>query len=407
MAKTYTYTARDRNGQLIAGKIMAENKAAVAAFIRNRGHYVTGIREKQEGTIVSVLADRFKRVTIKELSILCRQFATMFSAGLPLISCLNILIEQTYNPRLKQALREILMQVQEGTSLSKAMGEYPAIFPEIMVSMIEAGEVGGGMEHVLERLALQFEKEYKLNEKLKSAVTYPCVVMCIAAASLVFILTFVLPTFLKLYEGMNIQLPPPTRVVLTISSYITEHCLLLAGVSLAVSYGLILVIKDAKGRRYIDCALLKMPVLGMLLRKAAIARFSRTLATLVKGGVPIISALEVAKKTAGSISMLDTVTLVQESIREGLSLAAPLGASNFFTPMVVQMVAVGEETGELDGMLEKIADFYDSDVEDCVVRFSSMLEPLLICFLGVIIGSIIIAVVLPLFEVVTNIQQEL
>ena len=406
MAKTYEYTARDVSGQLITGNIIAENEDAVAAFICHKGYYVTGIREKKRSVFLSMFQD-FRQITLRELSILCRQFATMFAAGVPLISCLKVLIEQTYHYKLKEALKEILIKVQEGEQLSAAMSCYPELFPEMMISAIEAGEIGGIMDSVLKRLALQFEKEYKLNEKIKTAATYPLAVMLIAFASFLFILIFVLPTFLTLYEGMNLEVPLPTRILLTISSFITGHLLLLLGLTLLVVYTSIMSFKNPRGRRFLDSILLKIPVLGLLLRKTAIVRFSRTFAALIKGGVPIVGALQVAKKTTGNLYMTAALTVVQENLQAGANLSRPLKALKIFPPMVVQMIAIGEETGELDQMLEKIAEFYDNEVEDTIARFSSMLEPLFICLLGVIVGSLIIAVILPLFEVITNIQQEI
>ena len=402
MAKTYIYKARDRTGQVLSGNIIAESEAAVAAYIRDKGYFVTQIKVQKASSSLRELLYSLQRVSIKDLAVFCRQFSTMVDAGLSLVVCLSILIDQTYNPKLKAALQVIYKKVQEGETLSKAMEEHPKIFPSMMVSMIGAGEVGGVLDVVLERLAVHFEKEHKLNEKVKSAMTYPAVVISMAILSLGFILTFVLPTFVEMFKNMNVELPLPTRIMLAISGFLRENLLVIAVLLAVVSYAAYKLLDNPEIRKKLDPVILRLPVFGMLSRKIAIARFSRTMSTLVRGGVPIITALDVVKKTTANTLMIKALTGAQASIKEGLGLANPLGASNIFTPMVVQMVSVGEETGELDKMLDKIADFYESDVDDIVSRLSSMLEPILVGVMGVVIGMIIISIVLPMFEAITN-----
>ncbi|TWH48297.1 type II secretion system F family protein [Sporomusa sp. KB1] len=405
MAKIYSYRAKKRNGQLLSGNIMAESEAAVAAYIQDKGYFVTQIKVQKSVICTQTFWTSLQRVSIKELAVFCRQFSTMVDAGLSLVVCLSILIDQTYNPKLKAALQVIYKKIQEGETLSQAMNGYLNIFPEIMISMVETGEVGGVLDKVLNRLAIHLEKEHKLNERIKSAMVYPAVVIGMALAAVAFILTFVLPTFMKLFDNMQVDLPFSTRILLDLSGFITHYGVWLAVILTVVGYGLLLLKRQPKYRLVIEQLLFVLPVFGLLWRKVAIARFSRTLSTLVRGGVPIITAIEVVKKTSGNLSMIRALTAAQISIREGMGLSAPLGSSKVFTPMVVQMVAIGEETGELDTMLEKIADFYDSDVEDMVNRLSSMLEPVLIGVLGVIIGFIVIAVMLPMFDVLTNFNK--
>ncbi|SDF09066.1 type II secretion system F family protein [Sporolituus thermophilus] len=407
MAKPFEYKAKDRTGQVMTGTILAENEAAVAAYIRNQGYFVTQIKEKKVSFSIHNLINLVRRVTVKDLALFCRQFATMVDAGLPLLTCLSILIEQTYNPKLKAAVQDVYRKVQEGETLSRALGTHSQVFPVIMVSMVEAGELGGVLDDVLNRLAVHFEKEHKLNEKVKSALVYPAVVIAMAALSVTFILTFVFPTFMTLFNNLKVELPLPTRILLGISQFLRNYWPIFFMAVAISTYGVVLLARQPRIRPAVDQIVLYLPIFGMLLRKIAIARFSRTLGTLVRGGVPIISALDVVKKTTANLTMINALTSAQASIRDGLGLAAPLGASSIFTPMVVQMVAIGEETGELDKMLEKIAEFYESDVDDIVSRLSSMLEPLLIGILGVVIGFIIIAVVLPLFDVITNFNRTL
>lgn len=404
MSKTFVYKAKDRAGQLVEGILVADNQIAVAKFVRNKGYFITQIKEQRTDFSLDTL-NSLRPVKTKDLAVFCRLFATMTDAGLSMIACLNILIEQTYNPRLKKSLQQVYKKVQEGQPLSKAMEEETGIFPTIMISMINAGEVGGVLDTVLDRLAVHFEKEHKLNEKVKSAMTYPAVVIAMAMLSITFILTFVFPTFIQMFDNMKVELPLPTRILLGISGFLQNYWLLLLLLGIAAAYGFSIAVKTPQVKKVIDPLLLRVPVFGMLWRKIAIARFSRTLSTLVRGGVPIITALEVVKMTADNTQLISALTKAQESIKEGLGLASPLGASMVFTPMVVQMVAVGEETGELDKMLEKVADFYGSDVDDVVSRLSTLLEPILIGVLGVIIGLMVISIVLPLFDIVTNFNK--
>jgi type IV pilus assembly protein PilC len=405
MPLKFAYRAKDDNGQLMTGTILAENETAVAAYIRDKGYYVTQIKEQRKPNSLWNIISGWHSVSTKDLAIFCRQFATMIDAGLPLLTCLTVLIEQTSHSKLKTALQDIYQKVKEGNTLSRSMTRYSEIFPEMMVSMMEAGEVGGVLDIILNRLATHFEKEHKMNEKVKSAMAYPAVVIGMAGVSLLFILTFVLPRFMQLVANMKVELPLPTRILLSISGVLQQDGLWLLVFFSVGGYSLKLLVSQAQGRLMIDQVTLRLPVFGLLCRKIAIARFSRTLGTLLCSGVPIITALETVKKTIGNVAMLQALTTVQHSIRGGMGLAAPLGVSKLFTPMVVQMLAVGEETGKIDVMLEKIADFYESDVDDMVNRLSSLLEPVLIGILGVIIGVIVIAVMLPLFDVITHVGQ--
>ncbi len=403
MAKTYEYKAKDRSGQLHTGSILADSETAVALHCREKGYFVLQIKEQgRPGGTLGAIADSLQTVKTKDLAVVCRQFATMVDAGLSLVACLSVLIDQTANPRIKAALQSVYKKVKEGETFSSALAEHPRVFPTIMVNMVEAGEVGGVLDDVLSRLATHFEKEHKLNEKVKSAMTYPAVVITMAILCVVFILTFVMPTFLSLFAGMKVELPWPTRLLLAVSDFLKNYwwlvllelsCLLIA---LKVAY------TKESTRKQLDQLILRLPIVGPLTRKIAIARFSRTLSTLVRGGVPIITALDVVKRTIGNLSMMDALTQAQTSVQEGVGLASTLSTSKIFTPMVIHMVAIGEESGALDKMLEKVADFYESEVEDTVSRLSSIMEPVIVGILGVAIGFIVISVMLPLFDVITN-----
>lgn len=405
MAKMYAYRAKDCTGQTLTGSILAENETAVAAHIREKGCFVLQI--KVEGNKdLKQLWENMQSVKTRDLAVLCRQFSTMINAGVSLVSCLNILIEQTENsPRLKSALQDVYKHVKEGETLARAMAVHDRVFPGIMINMIEAGEVGGVLDEVLDRLASHFEKEHKLNEKVKSAMTYPAVVIGMAMISLTFILTFVMPTFMQMFINMKMELPLPTRILLAVSDILRNDWMFILLVIAALGVGLKIALQQEKYKKLLDSIVLKLPVFGVLTQKIAIARFSRTLSTLVKGGVPLISALEVVKKTIGNRNMISALSRAQIGVKEGQGLSNTLAASGVFTPMVIQMVAIGEESGALDDMLEKVADFYETEVDDMVGRLSSIMEPLIVGVLGVVIGFMVISVVLPLFDVITHVGQ--
>ena len=402
MAKTFAYKAKDCSGQVLTGSILADNEHAVAIHIREKGYFITQIKEQDGTSSISSFVDNFKSISLKEIAIVCRLFSTMIDAGLPLISCLDVLIEQTDNPRMKKALQDVYKKVKEGETLSRSLSDHPRIFPSLMVNLVEAGEVGGVLDAVLGRLANHFEKEHKMNEKIKSALTYPAVVSVMAVLVVVFILTFVLPTFVGMFAGMNKELPLLTRLLLAVSGFLRNYAPFLVVAVMAGAYGLLMAYRQERYRRIFDGLLLRIPAVGMLFRKIGIARFSRTLSTLLHGGVPIITALEVVQKTIGNLSMMEALQQAQSGIKEGISLATTLAQSKVFTPMVIQMVSIGEESGALDKMLEKIADFYESDVDDVVSRLSSIIEPVIIGVLGVVIGVIVVAIMVPMFDLITT-----
>lgn len=404
MANTYFYKAKDRAGQLLTGSILADNETAVALHIRGKGCFVLQIKEQSSADgLLGSLRYSLHPVNSKDLAVICRLFATMIGAGVPLIAALNVLIEQTSNSRLKAAILSVYKKINEGEAFSQALAEHPRVFPAIMVNMIEAGEVGGVLDDVLDRLAIHFEKEHRLNEKVKSAMTYPIIVICMAILAVGFIISFVMPTFMDLFAAMNVEIPWTTKMLLALSGFLSAYWSI---VMIAVGVLLIVVrvaLTKPSIRLVVDQTILVLPLIGSLARKVAIARFSRTFSTLIHGGVPIITALEVVKKTVGNLSLMDALTKSQASVKEGIGLAATLGAGKIFSPMLVQMVAIGEECGTMDKMLEKVADFYESDVDDMVNRLGSVIEPLIVGLLGVVIGFIVISVVSPLFDVITGV----
>ncbi|SFL40270.1 type II secretion system F family protein [Pelosinus propionicus] len=402
MAKIFGYRAKNRNGKILTGSIFAESKSAVAAHIREKGYFITQIKEEGGENLYNNFIDHLRRSSLKEISVLCRLFATMIDAGLPLIVSLDILIVQTNNLRIKKALQNVSKKVKEGEPLSRCLGDYPTIFPSLMVNMVEVGEVGGLLDNVFNRLANHFEKEHRLNEKIKSALIYPAVVSVMASVSVSFILTFVLPTFVQMFDNFKMELPLLTRILLVTSNILHNYALFLFAFIIVGTFELKVAYQREPARKIIDKLILKIPVVGMLSRKIGIARFSRTLSTLLHGGVPIIIALDVVKKTTGNFSMIEALEEAQAAIKEGMALASTLAKSKVFTPMVIQMLSIGEESGTLDKMLEKIADFYESDVDDVVGRFSSIIEPVIIGTLGIVIGLIVISIMMPIFDLIAN-----
>ena len=405
MSKQYEYKARDGSGQLYSGLILAEDEAGVAGHIRSKGLFVTQIRPAKSTQDIGVILQNFRKIHTRDYSVFCRQFATMLEAGLPILTCLNVLADQTENPRLKDHLQKMYKNVQDGMALAQAMEEQKGVFPDIMTSMVEAGELGGILDDVMLRLSIHFEKEHQLNEKVKAAMIYPAVVMAMAVVVVIFVLTFILPTFVGMFASMKVELPLLTRGLLAISGFLTKYWWLLMILGLICGFGVSWGLQQPAGKELRDRWILKLPVFGMLVKKVAVARFTRTLASLLRGGVPLLSALDVVKNSTGKVVVSNALTASQASLREGEDLSTRLGASKIFPLMVVQMVAVGEEAGELDKMLDKVADFYEEDAQDMVNRLSSLLEPFLIGFLGITIGTIVIAILLPMFDVIGNINK--
>lgn len=402
MAKTFAYRAKDSKGQEIIGSILADNENAVAVHIREKGYFITQIKEKRDSRSVQAFIENLRSVNIKEIAVFCRLFSTMIDAGLSLVIALNILIEQTENPRLKAALQDVYKKIKEGEPLSRALRDYPRIFPSIMINMIEAGEVGGMLDDALSRLAIHFEKEHKMNQKIRSAMAYPTVVSVIAVGAVGFILTCVLPTFVTMFQEANMKLPWITSMLLELSNFLRSNILIIIPLLVIGFYGMRLALQKEKFKKKFDIIVLKLPIVGMLTRKIGIARFSRTFSTLLHSGVPIISALEVVQKTMGNLCMIEALEGALGGIKEGRSLALTLADTKMFTSMVTQMVSIGEESGALDKMLEKVADFYESDVDDMITRMNSIIEPLIIVALGMVIGTIILAIMIPMFDVMSG-----
>ncbi|HBF42854.1 MAG TPA: pilus assembly protein PilC [Desulfobacteraceae bacterium] len=393
----YKWVAETRKGKTLKGELDAGNEKIIQLQLRRRNLRVKKIKLKPKDLFenVSFMQPRVKK---KDIVIFTRQFSTMIDAGLPLLQGLTILAEQTENKTLKKILREVTKDVEGGSGLAEAMKKHPKVFDDLFVNLIAAGELGGILDTILQRLAAHIEKAEKLKSKIKGAMTYPIVVVLIAIVVLAVILIFVIPVFVELFQGVGSALPTPTQIVVDMSNFMKGniHWVLIGIIIFAFLFK---KYRDTEfGRKQTDTLVLKLPVFGMLLKKAAIARFTRTLGTMVTSGVPILDALEIVAKTSGNVVLEQVILEVRDGITEGQTIAEPLSENDIFPSMVIQMISVGEATGALDSMLGKIADFYDDEVDVAVDALTSMLEPLLLVFLGGTIGGIVVAMYLPIFK---------
>ncbi len=398
---TYEYKVRDKSGQMKTGKIDAETPAQVAQKLKTMGYAPVSIDKTGGGMNTEIKIPGFgkPKVKLKDLAVFARQFATMINSGLSLLRSLSILVEQTENKELARVLGEVRNDIETGSSLSAAMSKHQDAFPPLMVNMCKAGEIGGFLDAVLLQIANNYEAEVRLRGKVKSAMTYPVVVLCIAVVAVIGMLLFIVPTFESLFDSLGGTLPFPTRVLVALSAslkIIIGPLVVLALIGLFVWKK---VKHDLRVRNVVDPLKLKLPVFGELFRKIALTRFSRNLGTMMKSGVPILQSLDIVADTTGNVVLARATRAVQESVRQGESLAAPLTEHPVFPPMVVQMMAVGEETGALDTMLGKIAEFYDQEVESTTESLTALIEPLMIAFLGGIVGSMIVALYMPIFKI--------
>ena len=403
----FVYEARDATGEKVSGKVEASNRKAATQRLQEQRMAIISLKEVSGGVgggDVGAFLDKFKRVNEQALTVFSRQFATMINAGLAMVRCLDILSEQTEDKKLQSTLDQVRRDVEAGQTLSAALARHPQVFSTLYISMVKAGEMGGVLDEVLERLAGFMEKDFALKKKVKSALTYPVVILVMALGIVFFLVTYILPTFVELFKGMNLTLPLPTKILIGITEAARQPMIVIPTIVLMVGVGIGIgkYVQTPVGRKQYDLLKLNIPVFGILTKKVAISRFCRTLGTLLSSGVPIMQALEIVGKASGNEIIAMTVTKVRESIREGESIASPLGASGLFSPMVTQMVAVGEETGNLDAMLGKIADFYDTEVEYLLASLTSMLEPIMIVGMGGIVGFIVISVFLPLYQLIGN-----
>jgi type IV pilus assembly protein PilC len=401
MPDTYAYKVRDRGGNLISGTLVADNEALVLQRLREQG--LTPLEVGKQGRGFNVELTK-KKVKLKELSVFSRQFATMINSGLPILRALAILADQTNNKELARVLGECRLDIEQGSSLSAAIQKHPKVFNNLFVSMVKSGETGGSLDSVLLRLADMIENEVKLRGKIKSAMTYPIAVVALVSLILSGMLLFVVPQFKSIYAQLGGSLPMPTRVLLALSDIFKKYWYIVIAGIFAARFFFRRWKATPAGRESVDAFKLRVPVFGTLFHKTALARFAGTLSMLLHSGVPILQALDIVSETVNNRTIAKAVEDVQSSVREGESMAKPLAKHQVFPPMVVQMIAVGEETGQVDVMLEKVSAFYNQEVEASVDALTSLIEPLLIAVIGGAVGAAVIALYMPMFNIIKLIQ---
>ena len=389
----FVWEGKLANGTIKKGEVEAESKQAVQLLLKRQKINATKVKNKPKEIKL------FKQgVKTKEIVVFTRQFATMINAGLPLVQCLEILSSQQQNPAFKKILTQIKSDVEGGSTFADALGKHPKVFDNLFVNLVAAGEIGGVLDTVLLRLAVYMEKNESLKRKVKGAMTYPIIVLCVAFGVVTVLMLFVIPTFKDMFEQFGSALPAPTQMVVSMSAFFRSYWYLMFGGIIAFAVAFKMIGRNEKGRYQIDRIALKLPIFGPLIRKVAVAKFTRTLGTMISSGVPIMDGLDITSRTAGNVIIENAIKAVRSAISEGQSMAEPLGASGIFPGMVVQMISVGEATGAMDQMLSKIADFYDEEVDAAVEALTSALEPMLMVFLGGVIGFVVVAMYLPIFK---------
>ncbi len=397
----FTWEGISRNGEKRKGVMEAQDAAAVETRLRNEG--LTAVRARKQARDIEIVFG--SGVSPKDLQIFTRQLATMIDAGLPLVQCLDILANQTPNKIFARTLSQVKSSVEQGATFSESLRKHPKIFDDLFVNLVAAGEVGGILDAILERLATYIEKNVKLKAQLKSALVYPIGILVVAIGVIAVMLVKVIPTFEKMYADFgNAELPAPTQVVIDISHGFTDHWYVFIGVLAVLFFGGGALRRTEKGTLIFDAITLKIPVIGSVLRKIVVARFTRTLGTLLAAGVPILDALDICGRTAGNTVVTRGIMRAREKISEGHDMAGPLTEAKVFPAMVVQMIGVGEQTGAMETMLQKIADFYEEEVDSAVSAMTSLIEPVMMAFLGVVVGGLIIAMYLPIFKLAGNVN---
>ena len=395
----FVWKGRTAGGAVQSGEIEAGNREEALAQLRRKRIMTTQVKPKSKELSFG-FSKRRRGVKKRDLAIFTRQFSTMIDAGLPLVQCLDILSAQSEDANFREIITEVMHDVEAGMTLAEALGRRPQAFDSLFVNMVDAGEAGGILDKILQRLATYIEKAEALKRKVQSAMTYPLVVLCVAGGATIFMLLCIIPVFADVFSDFGGELPLPTKIVVALSDLLKNTWWLIGGVIFGLIVALKRYYKTEGGARRIDKALLKIPVMGDLILKSCVARFTRTLGTMISSGVPILAGLEITARTAGNKIIEDAVQATKTSIREGETIARPLKESKVFPPMVVQMISVGEETGALDKMLEKIANFYDEEVNTAVDTLTSIIEPVMIVVMGLMVGGMVVSMYLPMFKLI-------
>ncbi|HJN14634.1 MAG TPA: type II secretion system F family protein [Armatimonadota bacterium] len=404
---TFAYVVKDKTGKESKGSLDGESRELVVKQLRDQGYVVSQVQEQAQAKVKKSGGFRLRRkVGLKDLSIFCRQFATMINAGVSLVRCLDVLEQQTNSVNLKEIVREIQTEVEGGATLSRSMAQYPRVFSNLAIGLVRAGEVGGVLDETLDRLAGFLESDMALRRKIKAAMTYPVLVMFVAVGIVTFLVTFILPKFIALFEELGVEeFPTPTLILMRISNFATSKWWLCVIIIVCLVIGINRLKATKTGRRYFDIIKLKVPVFGSLNHKIAVARFARTLSTLLSSGVPILQAMETVAGTVDNTVIAEAIMLSRTAIREGETIGDPLAQSRMFPPMVVQMITIGEETGQLDSMLAKVADFYEAEVEAALESLTAALEPIMIVVLGFVVGFIVISMFMPLISIIGSLSS--
>ena len=393
----YIWEGVTKKDEIKKGEIEAVDEITARGLLRRQGFKSVEVKVKPKD-LLEYLPFLKQKIKEKNVVVFCRIFSTMINAGLPLIQCLDLLSQQEQNKTFSKIIKSIKEDIEGGTSLTNALRKYPKIFDDLFVNLIAAGEAGGILDVILERLSNYMEKAMKLKSRVKGAMTYPAAVLVISMAVVALLLLKVIPVFQKMFEGMGGQLPGLTQSLITASQFMQNYWWLIAGIFIVIYIAFIRFYRTEKGRWVVDSLILKAPVFGDLLKKVAVAKFSRTLSTMMSSGVPILEGLSIVSKTSGNVVIENALMKTRQSIAEGRSIAEPLQETGIFPPMVVQMISVGEATGALDSMLAKIANFYDDEVDVAVDAMTALLEPVMMVFLGTVVGGMIIAMYLPIFK---------
>lgn len=398
----FKYRAVSQNGEIIEGFYEAKDESDVLVMLKGNNYLPVSI-EKDIGAEAQI--DLFApKVKKKDLAVFCRQFYTMLDAGLGIVKCLEILEKQTENKTLAKSIASVFEDVQKGFTLSEAMKSHKNVFPQLLIHMVEAGEVSGNLDTIMERMAVHYEKESKLEQKIKSAMIYPIMLAVVSIAVVVFLLVSVLPTFISMFEGSGQALPGPTQILLDISNWLSSYWYIFISMVLGLILAFVVLGRTPSGRRFLDNLKLKIPVVKDTTVKIITSRFTRTLSTLLASGIPLIQSIEVVSKIVGNKVVYDRLEVATDDIRKGVSLSRAVRNVGVFPPMVDSMINIGEESGALDDILNKTADFYDDEVEASLQKMTTLMEPLMLVFMAVIIGFIVIAIAMPMFEMINTIQ---
>ncbi len=405
MVNVYRCKEIDLRGRVIETVYRAESRNEIANLIRTKGHRPVSINVEEEKSKDIMQLDLFqKRVKVNDIAMLCKQLHTMLNAGMPLLTSLDVLAAQTENKRLAGTIKDMATQVQKGDVLSATMKRHPKIFPSLLVSMIEAGELTGNLDDVLLKMSEHYTKENKINSKIKGAMMYPMILSILVVTVVVFMLTFVLPTFITMFDNSGTQLPLPTRIVIGISDALRTYWYLFLGGLIGLIYFFRQLVKSTSGKRFVDKLTLKIPILKTSVSKIATSRFTRTLSTLLASGIPIIQALETAAQVTSNQVVIDGMQVVTEDIKKGIVLSSLLKKVGVFPPMVISMVNIGEESGALEEMLSKTADYYDEELDAAIAKMIAVLEPMMIIIMALIVGFIVVAMIMPMFDMYSTIS---